>query len=178
MAALIKNTGFYLEDVLRTDIHGTSYVFVLTQNPTEDNATTLVEKDFQHTLEAITNFAEMAKNVVTYLKNELSSMSGSIVVGYGAAAKGNTLLNFGEIDLDYIVDDNPLKQGLFTPGRKIKIVSLDELIKTAEKTHIVWVPLSWNFFDEIRKRIKEKYFCSTTFVKYFPNLQVILESNE
>jgi hypothetical protein len=99
-------------------------------------------------------------------------------VGYGAAAKGNTLLNFGGIDLDYIVDDNPLKQGLYTPGRKIKIVSLGELLVIAGSKPIVWVPLSWNFFNEIRSRIKLQYREPTTFIRYFPKMEVIMEAEE
>jgi 2-polyprenyl-3-methyl-5-hydroxy-6-metoxy-1,4-benzoquinol methylase len=176
MVALVKNTGLYLQDVLKTDIHGTSYVFVLSQNIEDDNSVMLIEKDFAQTREVIENFAEMAKSVVVNLKNELEKYKYCVIVGYGAAAKGNTLLNFGEIDLDYIVDDNPLKQGLYTPGRNIKIVSLDELIKLARDKPIVWVPLSWNFFDEIKNRVKQKYAMATVFIKYFPKLHVILET--
>jgi aspartyl/asparaginyl-tRNA synthetase len=87
-------------------------------------------------------------------------------------------LNFGEIDLDYIVDDNPLKQGLYTPGRKIKIVSLDEMITIAKGQSVVWLPLSWNFFKEIKRRIKDKYHEPTVFIKYFPKIQVTLDSDE
>lgn len=177
IVALTKDTGLYLQDVLKTDIHGTSYVFVLSQNARDDHSEKLIQEDFAHTTEAITHFAETAKSVVVNLKDTLDSMKGAITVGYGAAAKGNTLLNFGDIDLDYIVDDNPLKQGLYTPGRKIKIVSLDDMIKIADTNPIVWVPLSWNFFNEIKKRIKEKYVHPTVFVKYFPKLQVILDDD-
>ena len=47
-------------------------------------------------------------------------MSGKYpVIGYGAAAKGNTFLNFTDVKLDYVIDDNELKQGLYTPGTNI-----------------------------------------------------------
>lgn len=178
MSTLANRSGMYLEDVFKTSIHGTSYVFVLTQDKQFDNTEKLLETEIEQTLEVVKEFANKAVNVVTDLKNELNQLQYCLIVGYGAAAKGNTLLNFGEIDLDYIVDDNSLKQGLYTPGRKIKIVSLDQMIDIAQHKPIVWVPLSWNFFDEIRKRIKNKYFEPTTFIKYFPALQVLLELHE
>lgn len=172
MAALVKNTGLYLQDVLKTDIHGTSYVFVLSQDCNDDNSISLIENDFLHDRKAIENFADMAREVVVNLKNELVKHNDAVIIGYGAAAKGNTLLNFGQIDLDYIVDDNPLKQGLYTPGRKIKIISIDDI--PVDKK-IVWVPLSWNFFTEIKKRVKNKFTKQTTFIKYFPTLETIVE---
>lgn len=178
MGTLARQSGMYLENVFKTDIHGTSYVFVLTTDPSCDNTQRLIDSELKQTTEVVKKFADTAVKVVTELKDELNRYDYYLRVGYGAAAKGNTLLNFGEIDLDYIVDDNPLKQELHTPGRKIKIVSLDELIKIAGNTPIVWVPLSWNFFNEIRERIKNKYYQPTVFIKYFPNMQVILDENE
>ena len=178
MGTLATQSGMYLENVFKTDIHGNSYVFVLTKDPSCNNTQSLIDNEPKQTLEVINKFAQTAVNVVTALQDELNSCTDCLLVGYGAAAKGNTLLNFGQIDLDYIVDDNPLKQGLHTPGRKIKIVSLDDMIKIAGDKPVVWIPLSWNFFKEIRERIKNKYHKPTMFIKYFPNLQVILDSNE
>lgn len=178
MATLANSVNFYLEDVFKTDIHGTSYVFVLTKDINHDNTKICIEQEPAQSIEIVKEFANKSIEVVTKLKEELSLFKFCYKVGYGAAAKGNTLLNFGEIDLDYIVDDNPLKVGLYTPGRKIKIVSLDEMISIAADKSVVWVPLSWNFFDEIRKKINDKYSYPTAFVKYFPTMQVILESNE
>ena len=178
MGTLANASNLYLEDVFKTDIHGTSYVFVLTKDINADNTKLLIDKEPIQTLDVVQEFANKAISVVTELKDELNKLKGCYIVGYGAAAKGNTLLNFGEIDLDFIVDDNPLKQGLYTPGRKIRIISLDDMISIAGNRAIVWVPLSWNFFNEIRERIRNKYFEPTVFIKYFPEMQVILESEK
>jgi 2-polyprenyl-3-methyl-5-hydroxy-6-metoxy-1,4-benzoquinol methylase len=178
MATLAERAHMYLEAVLKTDIHGTSYVFVLTKDPLSDNTKALVEMELKQTPDIVKQFAQTAVRVVTELKDQLNSYDDCLIVGYGAAAKGNTLLNFGGIDLDYIVDDNPLKQGLYTPGRKIKIVSLGELLVIAGSKPIVWVPLSWNFFNEIRSRIKLQYREPTTFIRYFPKMEVIMEAEE
>jgi 2-polyprenyl-3-methyl-5-hydroxy-6-metoxy-1,4-benzoquinol methylase len=178
MGTLANRSGMYLESVFKTDIHGTSYVFVLSKDPACDNTQLLIDKEAKQTIDVVKKFVDNAISVVTALKDELNKYPGALIVGYGAAAKGNTLLNFGEIDLDYIVDDNPLKQGLYTPGRKIKIVSLDEMISVAKGRSVVWLPLSWNFFKEIKHRIKDKYHEPTVFIKYFPKIQVTLDSDE
>ena len=54
-----------------------------------------------------------AGNEIVSIMFEMKN-DGYVLVGYGAAAKGNTLLNFGKITLDFIIDDNPLKQNLLT----------------------------------------------------------------
>ncbi len=72
------------------------------------------------------------------------------IIGYGSPAKATTALNFFGIsnEIEYIVEDNKLKQGKFLPGMKIPIVSKKSL---KEKPDYALV-LAWNFFDEIKKR--------------------------
>ncbi|MEK7179288.1 MAG: SAM-dependent methyltransferase, partial [Patescibacteria group bacterium] len=85
--------------------------------------------------------------------------------------KGNTLLNFGNIALDYIIDENPLKQKLYTPGMNILIEPPERLIQ--EKRPALVIPLAWNFFEEIYK--KTKGFRPRTddrFLLYFPSLSI------
>jgi len=104
-----------------------------------------------------------------------SRREGYKIVGYGAAAKGMTLLNFAQVDLDVIIDDNPLKQSLLTPGRNTKIDSIDTLKQYKDSDKILFVPLAWNFYKEIRERIKKvRDNEDDVFLKYFP--RVILES--
>jgi 2-polyprenyl-3-methyl-5-hydroxy-6-metoxy-1,4-benzoquinol methylase len=181
MKTLVERCGLILSDVVKTDIHGTSYVFVITQT------------DFlnKNNVQEMLNFEESKGlyNILTYpdyalkcykatfdLKNTLNEYKqlGYKLVGYGAAAKGNTLLNFGKIPLDFIIDDNPLKQNLYTPGMDIPIYSSEELKKYDNNTKIVFIPLAWNFFTEITSRIKEKRNNNEdVFIKYFPNLNII-----
>lgn len=71
------------------------------------------------------------------------------IVGYGAPAKGNTLLNYfgiGPETMDYIVDDSPLKQGLYTPGTHIPVLSPAKL--KADDIDFLFI-LAWNFADSI-----------------------------
>ena len=71
------------------------------------------------------------------------------MAAYGAAAKGNTLLNFCNLtsdDIEFVADRSPHKHGRFTPGSHIPIVPAEEL---AERAPDVTLLLAWNFADEI-----------------------------
>lgn len=78
-------------------------------------------------------------------------MVGQKLVGYGAAAKCMTPLNYfgiGRDLLDYIVDDSPYKQNLYTPGRRIPVVSPDRLYKDRPDYILL---TAWNFAEPIMK---------------------------
>ena len=78
---------------------------------------------------------------------------GAQVVGYGAPGKGNTLLNYCGIRtdlLDYTVDRNPYKQGLFTPGTHIPIYAPERIADTRPDFVVV---LPWNLFPEISEQL-------------------------
>ncbi|MBV9599116.1 MAG: class I SAM-dependent methyltransferase [Chloroflexi bacterium] len=78
---------------------------------------------------------------------------GHTVVGYGAPGKANTLLNYCGIRtdlLEYTVDLNPYKQGLFTPGTHIPILHPDAIAET-RPSHILILP--WNLRDEIMQQL-------------------------
>jgi len=71
------------------------------------------------------------------------------IVGYGASAKGNTLLNYfniGQEFLDYIVDDSPWKQDLYSPGKRIPVVSSKVL--ASDNVDYILI-LAWNFAESI-----------------------------
>jgi 2-polyprenyl-3-methyl-5-hydroxy-6-metoxy-1,4-benzoquinol methylase len=74
---------------------------------------------------------------------------GKTVAAYGAAAKGNTLLNYCGIDaslVDYVVDISPHKQGLFLPGSRLPVYAPDKLAQTKPDYVLI---LPWNLKDEI-----------------------------
>ena len=77
--------------------------------------------------------------------------AGNSIAGYGAAAKATTLLHHFGIEpgtLDYIIDDSPLKHGLYSPGQHIPVVSSDIL---SDDPPDILVILAWNFADVIMK---------------------------
>ena len=80
--------------------------------------------------------------------------TGKTVSGYGAPAKGNTLINFCGFrpsQIDYMVDDNPLKQNLLTPGAHLPVVSSQHL--NEHPTDYVLI-FAWNFAAEIIKKLE------------------------
>jgi SAM-dependent methyltransferase len=92
--------------------------------------------------------AERVKNEFLQFLIEKKTQ-GKLVVGYGAAAKGNTLLNFAGVKSDlikYVVDRSPHKQGKYMPGSRIPIVSEDRLM--SDKPDFV-VIFPWNIYEEI-----------------------------
>jgi hypothetical protein len=100
-------------------------------------------------------FEEQARETKRALLEFLidAKRSGRSVAGYGAAGKGNTLLNYcgiGRDFLDYVVDRNPHKQGRFLPGTHIPIHHPDRLAET--RPDIVLV-LPWNLRDEIAAQL-------------------------
>jgi SAM-dependent methyltransferase len=100
-------------------------------------------------------FAEMVKEEKRAILSFLTSLKsdGKSIVGYGAAAKGNTLLNFcgiGRDFIDYTADLNPHKQGLFLPGTHIPIRSPDAIKET--QPDVVFI-LPWNIKDEIEQQL-------------------------
>ena len=119
-------------------------------------------------------YANNCKQVVNDLNNVIEQYrnQGYKIIGYGAAAKGMTLLNYGNVYLDVVIDDNPLKQGLFCPGTHIPVVSADALAEIKEQS-VAFVPLAWNFFTEIRRKIKTiRNKPGDVFIKYFPTITI------
>lgn len=176
---LVKRTELNLVDVIKTPIHGTSYVFILSRTKSRKqhihNQIELERSKQLLSLSRYNVYQTKVKGLVHDFKNKVDSFrkNGYEIVGYGAAAKGNTFLNFAEVKLDCIIDDNPLKQGLLTPGMDIPIVSIDTLKQYSEENKILFVPLAWNFHDEIVKRIRSvRSNPLDCYMKYFPEIEV------
>jgi 2-polyprenyl-3-methyl-5-hydroxy-6-metoxy-1,4-benzoquinol methylase len=168
---LAKEVGLNVIDVQRTSVHGTSFVFVLS-NSKDDRSDELISLEDNLDSKKMKEYSDNCRKIAseTYEKVFELKSKGYKVIGYGAAAKGNTFINFSKFDLDYIVDDNPLKHNLYSPGSKIKILSSD--ILSEEKEKICVVPLAWNFFNEIKEKVDSRVTTECIFLKYFPEVVV------
>jgi hypothetical protein len=179
MSKVAERAGLYLVDVVKTPIHGNSYIFVLknsNERPrTAENIIAMEQADGLYNLDTYQqwnsnvqhNVLELILGVKKYRKQ------GYHVVGYGAAAKGMTLINFSGLELDFIVDDNPLKQGKFAPGTTIPICKPTEILEIASDENILFIPLAWNFYAEIRARIQSiRSNPDDCFLSYFPTVEV------
>jgi hypothetical protein len=98
---------------------------------------------------------------------------GKRVAAYGAAAKGNTLMNFAGVRPDllaFVVDRNPAKQGKFMPGSRIAIVG-EERLKQDKPDHIVILP--WNLSAEVKAQLGYACAWGASFVTAVPELRVV-----
>jgi len=132
----------------------------------------LEEESGLYNLEVWNKFRENVKNCKINLLKELvnARAEGGKIVAIGAAAKGNTLLNYCGIDktlIDFATDASPLKIGKYTPGSHLPILSDDAIDKSVSHALI----LAWNIADFLKAKISPK----------FPHLQFItphvVESN-
>lgn len=174
MRELCLRVGLHLQDVIYMPIHGTSYVFVIGKNPAKsDNVGFNIEAERKDGLfddATYVDYAAGAHKIINDLKEMLHDTQRP-VIGYGAPAKGMTLLNYGKINLDFIIDDSPLKQNRFTPGMSIPIYSSDHLDRIYENA--LFVPLAWNFYNEITDKIKTKRpNHDDLFCRYFPEVRI------
>jgi ABC-type Fe3+-hydroxamate transport system substrate-binding protein len=97
---------------------------------------------------------------------------GRKVAAYGAAAKGNTLMNYAGIRPDlisFVVDRNPAKQDKYMPGSRIPIVG-EEALREARPDYIVILP--WNLREEITTQLEYARAWGARFVTAVPELRV------
>lgn len=102
-----------------------------------------------------------------------AKQEGKRIAAYGAAAKGNTMLNYAGIKsdlVDFVVDRNPAKQNRYMPGSRIPIVSEEKL--KAEKPDYVCI-LPWNLKDEIMSQLDYIRGWNGKFVIAIPSLTII-----
>jgi SAM-dependent methyltransferase len=125
-------------------------------------------------LETYTSFGER----VRALKREVLGFlieareAGKAVAGYGAAAKGVTLVNYCGIRkdlLEYVVDRSEHKQGLFMPGSRIPVHSPERVAETAPDYLLI---LAWNLKDEIIGQMAHVRELGTRFVTPVPHIEV------
>jgi len=119
---------------------------------------------FQGKIDAIKNES------LSFLLNE--KRDGKSIVGYGAAAKGNTYLNYCGIKpdlIDYVVDASPYKQGKYLPGSHIPILSEEHISKT-KPDYVMIFP--WNLKDEISEQLSYIREWGGKFLVAIPTIKV------
>lgn len=177
---LFKSHGVNLFDIKRTKMHGGSIRFFVgngkyKKEKSVDELLFLESKMGLGKRMAYDDFASKVVKLKIRLNDLLGRlrMAGHSIAGYGAPAKGNTLLNYtglGNEILDYIVDKNALKQGLYTPGKRIPIFSPDVLLKERPDYMLI---LAWNFADEIMENLKKYKERGGKFIIPIPGPKII-----
>ena len=126
----------------------------------EDSVSNIIDEEIKSSLHKIDGFRGFASDVISIKNNLISFLldkykSGKKVIAYGAAAKGNTFLNYAGIKedmIEFVIDNAKTKQGKYMPGSKIPIYSSDAL-KGIRNASILILP--WNIADEISKLIDD-----------------------
>lgn len=144
----------------------------------EESINLLLEKEIEfglNHLETYFSFSEKVKETKRVLLDFLIKIKreSKTVVGYGAPAKGNTLLNYCGIRndfIDYTVDKNLMKQGMFLPGTHVPIYA-PEKIKETKPDYILILP--WNIQEEVIEQISYAKEWGCKFILVIPTLTVI-----
>jgi novobiocin biosynthesis protein NovU/D-mycarose 3-C-methyltransferase len=180
--ALVKDSAFMLSRVDHYPIHGGSILFHLRHRSSKAaphaSVAQALEKEKQMRLaEPVTweAFAQRVNHIRTGLPALLRKLKaqGKRIIGYGASAKGNTLLNTCGIttkELDYIIDNTPFKQDKIAPGSWIPVRPPERLLKEQPDYALL---LAWNFAPEIIARETEYQRRGGRFIVPIPEPRIV-----
>lgn len=181
LVQLFKKHNMQIHDVKRMSIHGGSVrVFIKRINSgskQQPSVKEILDLENLKKLNKRTAYDDFARRVgvirrdlVKYLKD--LKKQGKKIVGYGASAKGNVLLNYCKIStnlLDYVVDSIPYKQGRYTPGTHIPIYPETRLDRDMPDYALL---LAWNFADEILQKKVDYRVKGGQFIITIPYLRI------
>jgi len=173
---------FKIIDIKRVKIHGgTIRVFVSKKKSrynVNENVNQLVSLEIKKGLNEVTAYRKFAERVEK-LKEDLVSLLQKLksenkkVIGYGAAAKGNTLLNYYHIGpelIEFIADLSPMKQNKFTPGTHIPVYNPKQIYEAKPDYMLI---LAWNFADEIMKQQSRFKEIGGRFIIPVPEVKIV-----
>jgi hypothetical protein len=179
--SIFKSNGLKIYDIEELETHGGSLRVYGCHEEKSFDVTARVHEQFIKeeefgliSLETYTHFQKKAENI----KNELltflieQKIKGKSVAAYGAAAKGNTLLNFSGVKPDllpFVCDAAPSKQGKFLPGSHIPIFHPD-YIKEQKPDFILILP--WNIAEEIKNQLSFIRDWNGQFVTFIPKISI------
>ena len=177
---LFRKFEMEVVDVRQIPVHGGSIRVFVQRSPKRQSQTVtkllLMERKAKlDSLKTYTKFAERVALVREKLVKLLKTLKneGARITGYGATAKGNTLLNYCKIGtdvLDYISDTTPFKQGCYTPGMHIPIFPEEKFHEDPPDYALL---LAWNYADAILQKEEEYRQKGGKFILPIPEPKVI-----
>jgi hypothetical protein len=180
---IFRSQGLELFDVDELPTHGGSLRIygrhaADTSKPIGPRVQALLEKEAAKGMKSLAyydNFQAKALEVKYALTTFLieQKKAGKKVAAYGAAAKGNTLLNYCGIKsdlIDFVVDANPHKQGKWMPASHIPVVA-EAILKQEKPDHVLVLP--WNLREEITKQLSYIKEWNGSFVIPIPRLEIV-----
>lgn len=179
---LFESHGLRIFDVEHLTTHGGSLrVFACHQEASHTTTIAVaetIEAELAEGLEKLSTYHRFSNQVLRVRRELLeffasARRAGKSVVGYGAAAKGNTLINFcgiGPAELDYVVDLNPLKQKHFLPQSRIPVLA-PETLSATQPDYVLILP--WNLQEEITNSMAHIKDWGGRFVVAIPQLELL-----
>ena len=181
VSQILAVAGLRVMDIQELTTHGGSLRVYVCHNEdsreTKPSVNTLISHEFAHGLQQLNTYREFQPRA-NKIKNDLHAFlieqkrNGKTVVAYGAAAKGNTLLNFAGVKPDllpFVCDAAKAKQGLFMPGSHIPIMP-PECLALAKPDYVLILP--WNITAEVKMQNALLQKNGTKFVTALPELTV------
>lgn len=175
LTKLLSKYNLYLEDAYFNEIHSGSIIckFKKQQCNVSKRTKYLIERDSKYTLDSFREFSQKIQERKYKLKDLLINFKNQNkkIYAYGAPVKGNTLLNYMEIDntiIDKVVEVNPYKIGTYTPGSHIEVV-LESNIDIPD----YYLMLSHNFEKELIEKNKNLIERGVKFIIPFPEIKII-----
>ena len=182
VAKVLSSHGLTLFDLDELETHGGSLrVYAKHESDTSkqvsENVSKLIERETAIGFTDVNYYLEFSNRVKGIKRDILDFLiqakrDNKNIVGYGAAAKGNTLLNYCGIRtdfIDYVVDRSPHKQNQFLPGTHIPVTSPDKIRET-KPDYILILP--WNIKDEVMAQMSDVREWGCKFVTFIPTVSI------
>lgn len=180
---IFAHHGLTLFDVEELPTHGGSLRIFARHTeshsqPVSERVAAMKRKEKEFGMERVETYEQFGEQVKATKRKLLRCLcdlkdAGKRIAGYGSPAKGNTLLNYcgiGRDFIDYVVDRNPHKQGLFTPGTHIPILAPEKIFETKPDYVLI---LPWNIRAEIMEQMKDIRIWGGKFVVPIPEPEVL-----
>jgi len=178
---LFQKVDLEIYDVEKTSMQGGSLKIFISHTGNFEintNVKDLIDQEIQEGFDKLQTYQQLNKNIIK-LKDDLLSLlkklksEGKRIGAYSAPAKGNILLNYFEINenyLDFIVDKSIEKQGLYTPGTHLFVHPTDKVYQENPDYLLI---LCWNIVDEITEQLRSYRNGGGKFIVPIPKVKII-----
>ena len=172
--SIAKRVGLFIKKIDLTDINGGSYLISFTKSEkliplSVSDMAQKEENEGRNSIELYERYTDKVNRIKSQVVSIVSQLreEGFRIIGFGAAAKGIVLLNYFDMNVDFVIDENELKVGKYIAGVDAAVVTYPEELDGK----ICFVILAWNLYDEITGKITAMYpHLKCKFLRVFPEI--------